>query len=159
MMQTHLVRFIESVISEPNTAAGSLKSEPAPMRPLVALVEDDIFMTEAWEEALRPDTECVVFGEPAAFRKRFEGDPAFQERLSAIILDPHFEGTTETGADLAGSLRGRTSARILFGSDATLLGDEKALFDGVCGKRPVPWSQLSSSWSDGLASKPFVLAR
>jgi signal transduction histidine kinase/ActR/RegA family two-component response regulator len=148
MLQSHFLRFLESVIAESDVAAAQ-SEVPPPSRPLVALVEDDIFITEAWEEALRPDAEFVAFTGPASFRRRFDGDESFRARLAAIILDNYFEGSAETGTELARSVRGRTGAAILFGSDANLDRGEISTFDAVCGKRPLPWTELNALFQPG----------
>jgi signal transduction histidine kinase/ActR/RegA family two-component response regulator len=139
MTLAHFSMFLESSLLGNNRAfAGS----PAPGRPIVAVVDDDVFVGEAWQSALSKDTDCFLFVSPSAFRRRFDQDTAFRDRLSVVVLDYFFDGTDESGATLAKEVRRASAAKIILGSDAELSRADLDMFDGVCGKTARKWTEL-----------------
>jgi CheY-like chemotaxis protein len=145
MMPAHLVRFLASTVLDMHDGAATTGNDVVGGRPVVAIVDDDIFVAESWEETLGDVVNAYVFSNPAGFRHRFEVDAAFRDRLTVVILDYHFDGVAETGADLARELRKRSRASLLFGSDAEVPASEREAFDAVCGKKARPWAELRAA--------------
>jgi signal transduction histidine kinase len=118
---------------------------------LVALVEDNAFLREAWTVAMS-DARLRAFAEPAAFWAAVAGEPRLLEELAGVVTDYWFgDDAAETGIDLARGIKAKApSLPIVLCTDADTQG--LALPPGVidlkADKTPVPWRELALRLSD-----------
>jgi signal transduction histidine kinase len=88
------------------------------LRPLVAVVDDDPFLREAWCGGVA-DAVVVPFASPEAFWSWVAAPNADSERLALVVTDQHFGcASATTGVDLARALEDRLSVPVLLASDA-----------------------------------------
>jgi signal transduction histidine kinase len=114
-------------------------------RPVVAVVEDDIFCAEDWEQTLSRDVDCAVFSNPESFIDRVASDDAFAHQLCLVVTDYNFDGSRKTGADVAKAIYGRVDVPVLLASGAELPSAERAIFSGIIGKTAVGFAALTGS--------------
>jgi hypothetical protein len=127
-----------------NLALKTLSPSPSPPagRVTVALIEDDIFLREAWQKELCDDCDLDVFSSGEAFLAASSSSPTFLSKYSLLISDYYFEGESVTGATIAKHIAERISFPIVLCSDSELPSDELTLFSGRIAKSPQNWVSL-----------------
>ena len=113
-------------------------------KPEVLVVDDNIFILEAWEQALRGDTVVHLIDNPEALAAKIAQDPAFLTRLSYVITDHNFDGSLHDGLDVGRMVKNqRRDLPVLLSSDAELRGsDLSGSIDAVIAKEPVGYREL-----------------
>jgi hypothetical protein len=118
----------------------------APASTLVALIEDNAFLREAWTAAMT-DARLRAFAEPAAFWAAVAGEPRLLEELAGVVTDYWFgEDAAETGIDLARGIKARAPGLpVVLCTDADTHGLElpPGVIDLKADKSPVPWQELA----------------
>ena len=113
-------------------------------KPEVLVVDDNIFILEAWEQALRGDTVVHLIDNPEALAAKMAQDPGFITRLAYVITDHNFDGSQQDGLDVGRMVKNqRGDLPILLSSDAELRGSELVgSIDAVIAKEPVGYREL-----------------
>lgn|GEM_PF-7067959 len=121
------------------------KSDPDASRPLVAVVDDDVFVREAWQKTLSVDAEVRTYKSPTEFLTALETDPDAMEHLHCIVTDFDFRSENDIdGHTFAGLFKSRHGAPIFLASDGIFTDAETLQYDGVISKDPVRLVQLNS---------------
>jgi signal transduction histidine kinase/ActR/RegA family two-component response regulator len=111
-------------------------------KPRIAVVDDDVFVLEAWEIALGSEVEVCAFPEPEAFWQRFERD-GLGGVVDLVITDYYFgEGERENGRGFAEQLKARLKVPVLLSSDGVFDRAELTAFDGVIAKNPTNYAAV-----------------
>jgi signal transduction histidine kinase/ActR/RegA family two-component response regulator len=111
-------------------------------KPRIAVVDDDVFVLEAWEIALGSEVEVCAFPEPEAFWRRFEQD-GLGGAVDLVITDYYFgEGERENGRGFAEQLKARLKVPVLLSSDGVFDRAELTAFDGVIAKNPTNYAAV-----------------
>lgn len=133
------LRSHRSSVNDPD----KLPRRGAPGRRRIAVVEDDPFLREQWEN-LRAAPEIVTFSGPAAFWGGRSSQAERAEHLAAfdlIATDFYFDTDQDSdGLSFARSVRAAApGAKIALFSDVDLDGDDARIFDARLGKAiPTP---------------------
>lgn len=118
---------------------------------LVIVVDDDVFIREAWQHRLK-ETGCMVFATPAAVLAWIDAKPTELEGVAGFVLDYYLEADLN-GIELAARIRERGSWPILLSTDATLAPEQRAMVDAVIAKMPVALGQIKAAISAGTVGK------
>lgn len=111
-------------------------------RSRLALIEDNIFICQAWKSFIERDVDLQVFYSPRQFwaASRRSG---FIEEFDCIITDNLFEDDDETGFRLARKLRTNfPHIPIVLSSDMEVSEDDARVFNVILKKEPVAWNEL-----------------
>lgn len=97
---------------------------PAKARLVVAFVEDNAFLREAYGNLFAGE-DTQLFDGPADWARALDADPALIARLDAVVTDMHFDGDRVTGLDVARELRRHVHFKglVIVASDAPGLTD------------------------------------
>lgn len=128
----------------PRTAAPPM-ARPQLGRPKVLLVEDEIFIREAWISALSADADVKACTTPEEVLAVLERDPQTFHAFAGVVVDFNFEaaGSSLDGADLAIRLRAAGyGGAVVLATEVPPLEPCPA-FDAVVGKTPQSWSTLA----------------
>ena len=112
-------------------------------KPEVLVVDDNIFILEAWEDMLKADATVHMITTQEDLEARLAKDPEFLERLSLVITDFHFDGSRYDGQDVARLIKQRRpSLTVLLSSDGVFAEGLDGP-DRIIGKEPVKLSKLA----------------
>jgi signal transduction histidine kinase/DNA-binding response OmpR family regulator len=107
----------------------------------LAVIEDSVFVAEAWCAAL--GEEALAFRSPEEFWRHADANPRYLESLVGVITDFHFENSGSDGMDLARKVKERRDIPVVLCSELEPL--ERSATEGVdlvVGKDPLPWRAL-----------------
>jgi CheY-like chemotaxis protein len=118
-----------------------------PTRPKIAVVDDDVFMLEAWKTALAADAAPVTFASPDEFWRAVEKAPELLDGLTCVVTDYHFDNcATDDGMSFAEAMRQRAPrVSILLSSNATLPHGAERVVHCVIDKTPMSWAKLAAA--------------
>lgn len=114
--------------------------------PLVAILDDNEFVLEAWR-ARMSDARVRTFTGPREFWKAAEDDPKLLSELECVVSDLYFEeGEPEDGLQFLERLRQGYRVAGVLSTDAPPdgLGEAGASVVRV-GKQPITWAELKGS--------------
>lgn len=111
----------------------------------IALIDDDVFVGQAWARELGRECEVWVFGGAAQFWRAVEAEPGFLESLDCVLVDFFLGEGDPTGVQIARDIRAKSPCPILACTSAELSEDEASVFSGVTDKEPKPLSALAMS--------------
>lgn len=111
----------------------------------IAVIDDDIFIREAWA-LLGHEFDALTFESPEAFLAEIARNPNLGGAFDAIIVDYNFGGRSHmSGADLAAVLKTVTASPLILSTDSQpseIRGAE--LFDLRLEKNIMTWRELGS---------------
>ena len=116
------------------------------LMPSIAVVEDNIFMLEAWMDTLSADALVLGFVSPEELFKAMDEDPGLVHNLACVVTDFHFDNSNQyDGLDVGKAVKSRTShARVLLATDYDDgYLDHTAAFDHVISKEPTSFTDLA----------------
>lgn len=113
-------------------------------KPQVAVVEDDIFMLEAWVNSLQQDSDVYPAASPDEFAVMMKQDPSLIFRLSCVITDLHFHNCQQDGFALARKIKAhRPELTVFMSSDGAVIDRDLAgAIDKVIEKEPKSYREL-----------------
>ena len=125
---------------------GAVAATSVAGKPEVLIVEDNIFIQEAWQFALSDEATVHTLGTYEEVVERLETDPGFASRLLLAVTDMHLDGSSGDGLDVGRLLKNhRAGLRVLLSSDGVLTpGELVGAIDRTIGKDPVGLVALSS---------------
>lgn len=126
---------------EPAAAAVSIHTWTGPT---IALVEDDVFLRDAWTLSVR-DARLELFSTGEALIERCLADADFLATLAVVVTDFHLGTGQCDGAELAARLKNlRRSLPVVLCSEsgAQLTDHHQVAFATVLEKRPYSWHEL-----------------
>ena len=118
--------------------------------PRLAVVEDNIFMLEAFVDALSADSEVFGFSSPEDLIEKLNDDPEFLASLACVVTDFHFDNsTTYDGVDVGKLVKSRRPGlSVLLSSDGeTKNMDLVGSIDHVIAKAPTSFGALAQRYS------------
>ncbi|MCX6107466.1 MAG: HAMP domain-containing sensor histidine kinase [Proteobacteria bacterium] len=124
------------------------------LKPSVAIVEDNIFMLEAWMEALGADALVFGFASPEELFEAMNEDPGLVHSFACVVTDFHFDNSNRyDGLDVGKAVKSRAShTRVLLATDYDDGGlEHAAAFDHVISKEPTSFTDLALRF--GLAAE------
>jgi len=115
-------------------------------KPEVLVVDDNIFVLEAWVDTLREDALVHTMASLEDLGARLEADPGFAARLLLAVTDMHLDGSAGDGLDVGRLLKKyRPELRVLLSSDGIFSAAELVgAIDVAIGKDPVGLAALNS---------------
>jgi CheY-like chemotaxis protein len=115
-------------------------------KPEVLVVDDNIFVLEAWVDTLREDAVVHTMASLEDLGARLEADPGFAARLLLAVTDMHLDGSAGDGLDVGRLLKKyRPELRVLLSSDGIFSAAELVgAIDVAIGKDPVGLAALNS---------------
>ena len=116
------------------------------LMPSIAVVEDNIFMLEAWMDSLSTDALVLGFLSPEELFKAMDEDPGLVHSLACVVTDFHFDNSNHyDGLDVGKAVKSRAShTRVLLATDyddGRL--EHTAAFDHVISKEPTSFTDLA----------------
>ncbi len=116
------------------------------LMPSVAVVEDNIFMLEAWMDSLSSDALVLGFVSPEELFKAMDEDPGLVHNLDFVVTDFHFDNSNQyDGLDVGKAVKSRAChTRVLLATDyddGRL--EHTAAFDHVISKEPTSFTDLA----------------
>ena len=153
--QTGIPRHSSQLVTDFSCESVSLQDHPShqigPMRgeslmPSIAVVEDNIFMLEAWMDRLSTDALVLGFVSPEELFKAMDEDPDLVHSLACVVTDFHFDNSNHyDGLDVGKAVKSRTShARVLLATDYDDgYLEHAAAFDHVISKEPTSFTDLA----------------
>jgi CheY-like chemotaxis protein len=146
MSRAHLLKLIHTAIGqiEPKNHISAESSKP-----VVVVIEDDIFMREAWVSTLKNDCIVHMFDGARSFWAAVDKSPTLLTTTSIIVTDYYFDGEDQTGSDVAAQLKMRSSCPLVLCSNGQFPDDEMALFTARIEKEPVTWAVLKRLSTNG----------
>lgn len=123
---------------EPDDGQGTLLP---PARPTVAVLDDNVFVLEAWA-LVAADARILTYTSPAAFWAEMNANPDLLGQLDAVITDLHFGDLTEDGLGFAAALKKRLRVPVFLSTDGILVEALGASVDAQIAKEPVPFADL-----------------
>lgn len=144
MSRSHLFEVVQSAA----TVAKSFQAETYEQtvttpwrRPhLIVVVDDDIFVREAWEMTLSPEP-CLTFADASGVLEWIQANPAEVKKVGCFVLDLYFDGHAD-GFKLADDIRAQCSVPILLSSDAKVNLSIHPAIDAVIAKEPINLEKL-----------------
>jgi len=109
-------------------------------RPEVLIVDDDVFILEAWQSKLGHSRNVATYSSPESLLRSLSQEAQQFSLVRCIITDMNFAPGEISGLELARVLREKINAPILMASDAALHHNGEV--DAVIGKAPVGWLDL-----------------
>ena len=153
--QTDIPRHSSQIVTDISGQSDSLKGQHrhhmAPVQaenrmPSIAVVEDNIFMLEAWMDTLSSDALVLGFVSPEELFKAMDEDPGLVHGLACVVTDFHFDNSNQyDGLDVGKAVKSRTShARVLLATDYDdgFLA-HTAAFDHMISKEPTSFTDLA----------------
>ena len=118
---------------------GAVVADQPQIRPEIAVVDDNPFILDAWEDVLKSDAIVHVFAGLEDLTDRLDADPGFAGRLIAAITDMHLDGSAGDGLDVGRLLKkNRPDLPVLLSSDGVFAADElTGAVDRIISKNPV----------------------
>ena len=107
---------------------------------LIVVVDDDIFVREAWEMTLSPEP-CLTFSDSSGVLEWIKANPAEVKKVGCFVLDLYFDGHAD-GLKLADDIRAQCSVPILLSSDAKVNLANHPAIDAVIAKEPITLDRL-----------------
>lgn len=149
MSRIHLLDLLVAA-SDPGPAAATVAALVPigePVRAKIAVVDDDVFMLEAWETALGADAAPVTFTSPAEFWKAVEKAPELLGDLRCVVTDFHFDNcASDDGVSFAEAVHQRAPrVPILLSSNAALPRGAERVVHRVIDKAPMSWAKLAAA--------------
>jgi signal transduction histidine kinase len=124
VFETERARFVAP-------AARSRMLPPKDGRKRLVVVDDDVFMREAWE-ALHGEAEVLTWEHPQAFQAACERHPELLGSIDYLVTDFYFEHQAETGVAFALALRDAgLAAPIFLSSNSAPDALDHAAFGGL----------------------------
>jgi len=117
-------------------------------RPEIMIVEDGPFQAEAFEDALKADATVHLVASPEALGALLLADPGILDRLTCAIIDMHYDGSSQSGLDVAATVKKkRAGLKVLLSSDGDYSGTRfDGLIDHVIGKEPISLASLRAEF-------------
>ena len=111
----------------------------------ILVVEDDIFMREAWEKILKKESKPIILRDYTTLKKELLKDPEMPKRIKMVITDMHLEDAAGDGIDVAKLIREfNPDIPILLSSDGIYKKDDfKGLIDALIPKEARALKNLS----------------
>lgn len=115
-------------------------------KPEVLVVEDNIFIQEAWRFALGNEATVHTLGSYEELVERLDTEPGFVSRLMLAVTDMYLDKSAGDGLDVGRLLKKHHSKlRVLLSSDGVIpLTDLLGAIDRTIGKAPVNLGTLRS---------------
>lgn len=112
--------------------------------PEIILIEDNVFLLEAWHLKLKPDAIVHSYSSPELFLEAMGKDWSILDRVLFVMVDFYFENSKKNGLDLASKMkeRNRTIKIIMCSDRGFYQKDIKELIDRVIEKDPVDLQSL-----------------
>ena len=107
---------------------------------LIVVVDDDIFVREAWEMTLSPEP-CLTFADSSGVLEWIKANPAEVKKVGCFVLDLYFDGHAD-GFKLAEDIRAQCPVPILLSSDASINMASHPAIDAVIAKEPITLEKL-----------------
>jgi CheY-like chemotaxis protein len=148
MSRIHLLDLLVAAVGAgPTAAATVVVPVEESTRPKIAVVDDDVFMLEAWETALSADAAPVTFASPDEFWKAVEKAPELLAGLTCVVTDYHFDNcAADDGVSFAEAMRQRAPrVPILLSSNASLPRGAERVVHSVIDKAPMSWAKLAAA--------------
>jgi nitrogen-specific signal transduction histidine kinase/CheY-like chemotaxis protein len=147
MGRTHFLRLLRDAARD--ASRNRVRAAATPVRPIVAVIDDDPFIRQAWEERAL-DAQVLGFAHAGAFFAALDARPDWQGRLACVVVDQYFEeGPYDTAAAFIGTLAARIGkTRIVVSSDAETSG-LPAAFPRI-DKMPLEWRELAGVLRRGV---------
>ena len=148
--RAQLLRLVLQAAQASHQAAAVVERQGAPAapatKPEVLVVDDNIFVLEAWVDTLREDAVVHTFTSLEDLKDRLEADPEFAGRLLLAVTDMNLDGSAGDGIDVGRLLKKyRPQLRVLLSSDGIIpAGDLLGAIDLAIGKDPVGLAALSA---------------
>ncbi len=103
------------------------------------LIEDNVFLAEAWALSLKGEALLTTFTSPEEFLSACESDSALLQGAAVVLVDYHFDISAQNGLDLAAAIRAKDpSKRIILCTDRDLEPQQwMGRVDAVIPKDPV----------------------
>ncbi len=145
------VQLLKLLLQAAQKAGGAAKiTEPAVAlgKPEVLVLDDNVFILEAWQDTLQADAEVHLLDSPEALIAKLEQDSGFLDRLACVITDQNFDGSNGNGIDIGRMIKCRRSSLIvLLSSDGEFGGvDLAGSVDHVIAKDPAPLASLAQHY-------------
>jgi signal transduction histidine kinase/DNA-binding NarL/FixJ family response regulator len=135
----------ESPIEAPDEAPVEppVDTSVAEQRPLIVVVDDDIFMRRAWVRRV-PDARVLAYRGPLEFWSNHPADDTDMANIDCLVTDYHFgAGETEPVEEFLRKLKATAyEGPVILCSDncdSTVLA---GLIDARMEKRPIPWREI-----------------
>ena len=97
----HLLKFIVT-----NLTRIKLGEPIVAVKPLVIVLDDDVFFQFAWEQMLSRDADVLTFDFPHRLKAKLEQDPGLLHRTCCIITDYYFGKNTVLDTELRNVISG-----------------------------------------------------
>jgi signal transduction histidine kinase/CheY-like chemotaxis protein len=145
-----LIQTFQSVRVVEEQVMAAIKIDNAKHRPSVAILDDNIFILEAWTDALGADSRVFSFASPEELLEALEKDPNFLNTLACVVTDFHFDNSTVyDGMDVGKLVKSRRPGiPVLLSSDGEMNGlDLAGSIDHVIAKAPASLETLIQRYS------------
>jgi signal transduction histidine kinase/CheY-like chemotaxis protein len=112
--------------------------------PEVLVIDDNAFVLHAWKKVLSKDATVHIMTGLDELQDMMNKDPNFLSRLSCIVTDWHFQGSSGDGLDIGRFIKKRRPGlRVFLSSDASFAeADLAGAVDAVIGKEPLTLGKL-----------------
>jgi len=152
MSRTQLMELLvgsceDITTEEPGRGAALDTMEPA--AGLVLVVDDDIFIQEAWAEQLRP-TPCLTFASPRLIMAWLTSHPKEAAQVTCVVLDYYLDDALN-GIELAEHLSAHITAPIFLSTDAPIILDAHSKVTAIIPKMPETYLELLGRIQPGAA--------
>jgi CheY-like chemotaxis protein len=147
LSRSHLLKMVGEAVGAimPRSGSPRVKMDNASKSDLIelALVEDDVFLREAWNSALGRECKVWSFASPCDFWRSVDKGELRLDRLKGIITDYYFDGDDATGLTLAESLIDKVSCPVVLSSDGEFEDSVTGKFSGRVSKEPMTWAAVT----------------
>lgn len=118
--------------------------------PEILLVEDDIFIREAWSKILEKAAKPIVVKDFKSLKKYLITDPHLPTRLSLVITDMYLEDKEGDGLDVAKLLKSlNPQVPVVLSSDGIFRKETShGLIDAIIPKEPAPLNAIFEKLRD-----------
>ena len=129
-------------VAQSDTSGATL--ETVGRRPKILIVDDDVFVLEAWEAALKSDATLVLLESFDELSRLIGRDPYFVDGLTCAVTDMYLDGSSGGSLEVGRELkRLKPSLPVFLSSDGNFPGDKLAgTIDLVIAKEPTGLSVL-----------------
>lgn len=133
----HLLKFIMTNL---NRITGA--ETTAAVKPLVIVLDDDVFFQFAWEQMLGQEADVLTFDFPERLRERLELDPNLLHRTCCIITDYYFGKHTVSETEFGNIISqfGFKGPVLLSSNSVEEVND--VIFTGRIAKDPISLTEL-----------------
>ena len=132
----------EQELAKPSPVA--LPQETPPCKPELLVVDDNVFVLDAWVDVLSPDAKVHVATSMASLESLLAKDAELVNRLALVVTDFHLDDGVADGADIGRKLKGyRLDLQVILSSDGDYdVKEFGGAIDRAIGKNPAPLSVL-----------------